>query len=176
MAGGRHPGWGTENRIVPLGDTFLELVAVVDEHAASTSAFGRWVGSHATVSGQLIGWAVRPGDLDNTATRLGLEPQQGERERPDGELLRWRTAGVEEAATQPGVPFFIEWAPPSPFPGATARNDAVSSIARLDIETQPTKLAAWLGQHTLPIRVSAGERGLTRVVLERAAGEIVLES
>jgi hypothetical protein len=31
VTGGRHPGWGTANRIVPLGETYLELVAVVDE-------------------------------------------------------------------------------------------------------------------------------------------------
>src|SRR6476469_4083347 len=32
VAGGRHPGWGTANRIVPLGDAYLELVAIVDRH------------------------------------------------------------------------------------------------------------------------------------------------
>src|SRR5207253_9345067 len=26
IRGGRHPGWGTANRIVPLGQTYLELV------------------------------------------------------------------------------------------------------------------------------------------------------
>ena len=26
--GGRHPAWGTANRIVPLGDSYLELVAL----------------------------------------------------------------------------------------------------------------------------------------------------
>jgi hypothetical protein len=30
VEGGRHTGWGTANRIVPLGDSYLELVAVVD--------------------------------------------------------------------------------------------------------------------------------------------------
>src|SRR4051794_22384701 len=43
IAGGRHPGWGTANRIVPLGDTYLELVAAVDAAEAAGSPFGRWV-------------------------------------------------------------------------------------------------------------------------------------
>jgi len=28
LEGGRHPDWGTANRIVPLGEAYLELVAV----------------------------------------------------------------------------------------------------------------------------------------------------
>ena len=38
VPGGRHPRWGTANRIVPLGDTYLELITVEDEMAAT--AFG----------------------------------------------------------------------------------------------------------------------------------------
>ena len=30
VEGGRHRDWGTANRIVPLGSSYLELVAVVD--------------------------------------------------------------------------------------------------------------------------------------------------
>jgi len=174
VAGGQHPGWGTENRIVPLGDSYLELIAVVDERAASGSALGRWVGSAATSSGRPIGWAVRPDDLDATVARLGLQPTAGVRARPDGELVRWRAAGVEEAVTQPGAPFFIEWAPRTPFPGAA--DEPAAAVTRLDIETQPERLSAWLGEHALPIRVSAGEGGLKRGVLEAATGEIVLEN
>jgi Glyoxalase-like domain len=37
VPGGRHPRWSTANRIVPLGDTYLELVAVVHEPCRSRS-------------------------------------------------------------------------------------------------------------------------------------------
>ena len=47
VAGGRHPGWGTANRIVPLGDTYLELVAAVDAVEAAGNPFGRWVAAAA---------------------------------------------------------------------------------------------------------------------------------
>ena len=48
VEGGRHAGWGTANRIVPLGQTYLELVAVVDPEEAARSAFGRWVAAART--------------------------------------------------------------------------------------------------------------------------------
>ena len=38
--GGRHERWGTANRIVPLGDQYLELVAAVDGSKAAGTAFG----------------------------------------------------------------------------------------------------------------------------------------
>ncbi|MGE3812986.1 MAG: VOC family protein, partial [Candidatus Nanopelagicales bacterium] len=43
LPGGSHPAWGTANRIVPLGSSYLALVAVVAPAVASTSAFGSWV-------------------------------------------------------------------------------------------------------------------------------------
>ena len=41
IEGGSHPAWGTTNRIVPLGESYLELVAVVDPNKAAGTAFGR---------------------------------------------------------------------------------------------------------------------------------------
>lgn len=43
IEGGRHLGWGTANRIVPVAEAYLELVAVVDEAEAAQSSFGSWV-------------------------------------------------------------------------------------------------------------------------------------
>jgi Glyoxalase-like domain len=85
VAGGRHPGWGTANRIVPLGETYLELVAVVDEAEAAQSAFGRRVaGVHPEPSGQPFGWVVRTNQLDEVAHRLGLTVEAGSRAAPSG--------------------------------------------------------------------------------------------
>src|SRR6185436_11308739 len=65
--GGRHRDFGTANRIIPLGSTYLELVAVVDPGAAAASSFGWWVDRGATDEGRLIGWAVRTTALDEIA-------------------------------------------------------------------------------------------------------------
>src|SRR5882724_8147445 len=72
IEGGRHPGWGTANRIVPLGDSYLELVAVVDASRAAASAFGRWVASAVFSPAPLLGWAARTSNLDAVARRLKL--------------------------------------------------------------------------------------------------------
>ena len=55
VEGGQHRDWGTANRIVPLGSSYLELVAVVDPRVAAGSSFGRWVGDGATDSGRSAG-------------------------------------------------------------------------------------------------------------------------
>src|SRR5438046_8181733 len=40
IPGGRHPGVGTANVIVPLGLQYLELIAVVDQGEAASSRLG----------------------------------------------------------------------------------------------------------------------------------------
>jgi hypothetical protein len=73
LPGGRHPAWGTANRVVPLGSTYLELVAVVDPAVAAGSAFGSWVADMAAGRGGW-GWAVRTREMAATAARLEVVP------------------------------------------------------------------------------------------------------
>ena len=91
VPGGRHPRWGTANRIVPLGDTYLELITVEDEMAATASVFGSAVVRAVSDGDRWLTWAVRDDRIDATAARLGLTVEAGERARPDGRVLRWRT-------------------------------------------------------------------------------------
>ena len=172
VEGGRHIDWGTANRIVPLGSSYLELVAVVDPRVAGGSSFGRWVGDGATDSGRPIGWAVRTSGLDAIAGRLGLTVRGGSRVRPSGEELRWRSAGVDEAIAEPCLPFFIEWGEGVRLPGA--ENPRPATISRLVLEGNPDRLAGWLGEHSLPIRVIDGPAEVAAVVVSTAAGEIIL--
>jgi len=167
-AGGRHPGWGTANRIVPLGDAYLELVAVVDPAEAATSGFGSWV---AAAPPGPMGWAVRPGDLATTAGRLGLDRVPGSRAAADGRTLRWRTAGVERAAMEPFLPFFIAWEPGTPFPGAAG---AGIEVERVDLRGDADRLAAWLSGAVLPLRVRPGPAAVERIVLRAAAGQVTI--
>jgi hypothetical protein len=165
VEGGRHPGWGTANRIVPLGDAYLELIAVVDESEAALSSFGRGVaGAVADRSQRFLGWAVRTNELDGVAERLGLEVQAKSRDRPDGSVLRWRLAGVEQALAEPCLPFFIEWAGDAVLPGRCA--PAAGELERLELEGDPERLAGWLGEHSLPVSVSGGSPAVRRVVVE----------
>jgi Glyoxalase-like domain len=170
LEGGRHPGWGTANRIVPLGTSYLEIVAVLDRAEAETNVFGRWVAA-ASPGPRLLGWAVRPDDLDAAASRLGLAISAGARQTPDGEQLRWRSAGLEDATREPCLPFFIEWSAGTPYPGLAA--PAPTSISELRLTGDADRLAAWLGPHDLPITVSAGPPGVRALALD---GTVVLEA
>jgi Glyoxalase-like domain len=176
VEGGRHPHWGTANRVVPLGDSYLELVAVLDQAAAADSSFGRWVASGASRPGRPLGWAVRTGGLDTIARRLNLTVHSGARLAPSGEVLHWRSAGMDQAAAEPTLPFFIEWAAGVRLPGATAVTHpaAPAGISRLVLEGDPDRLATWLGNHTLPIVVRTGRPAVAAIVLATAAGEIVV--
>jgi len=176
IEGGRHPDWGTANRIVPLGETYLELIAVVDEAKAAESAVGRWVAGARPELARPLGWAVRTRELDAQARRLGLTVRAGSRAAPGGELLRWRSVGVEEAAAEPSLPFFIEWGQRTPFPGRAGVTHPVGSveIVSLVLEGDAGRLAAWLGDHELPISVRPGTPAVANIVLSGAAGEIVL--
>lgn len=165
-AGGRHPGFGTVNRIVPLGAAYVELVAVADPAQAAASTFGRWAAS--APPSRPMGWAVRTDDLDATARRLGLEIVQGSRATPRGTLLRWRMAGIEAAAAEPFLPFFIEWGTGTPFPG----EGAGPGIERLVVRGVVPRLRDWLDGAPLPVEVRPGGPGVDEIVVAGLAEPI----
>jgi hypothetical protein len=174
IEGGRHSGWGTANRVVPLGDAYLELVTVVDDSQASRTAFGRWVGEARRPC--LLGWAARTSDLDTRTRRLNLVPTKGERTRPDGQTVRWRTAGIEQAAETPCLPFFIEWDCETLFPGRAHVAHAAGStqLASLQLTGQPDQLETWLGPHQLPIEIGPGAPSTKAIVLTGPSGAAII--
>ena len=176
IEGGHHPGWGTANRIVPLGNTYLELIAVVDALEAGQSVLGKWVAGRTNGAPQPIGWAVRTNDIDAIGRRLGLSISGGSRLTAAGDRLEWRMAGVEEAAASGALPFFIDWAARSAFPGQAPvkHPGGPTAIGEILIGGDPGRLAAWLGGQLLPITVTPGGSGLTGIVLHRGDGHIFL--
>ena len=102
--GGRHAGIGTENRIVPLGGGYLELIAVVDYAEAERSALGHQLAKRIAERREgLMGWVVAVEDVIGHAGRTGAELSTIERSG-----LRARLAGVATAMAEPALPFFIE--------------------------------------------------------------------
>ena len=162
VEGGRHQGLGTANRIVPLGETYLELVAVVDDAEAEASGFGSWVTGGDLP--RLLGWCVRTDDLDEVADRLGLTIADGSRARPDGTVLNWRMAGLELSAEEPSLPFFIEWGADTPYPGEALAQSA--TIDELRLQGDPRRVARWVGDADVPISVREGRSELQSVVLQ----------
>ena len=177
IAGGRHPQWGTANRIVPLGRDYVELVTVVDRDVAAASDFGRPVLDAIAKGQRLVGWAAQTDDLQAIAHRLGLEVQRGSRTRPDGSVLAWRLAGLAPALAGGALPFFIEWdVAPELHPGAAhAKHDAGPvGISSIEVTGDKHSLHEWLGESQLPLRIIGGAPSLCAVAIGTAVGDLLL--
>jgi hypothetical protein len=175
VAGGRHPGWGTANRIVPLGEDYVELIAIEDEEAAARSAFGR---SLRTALDAGEGWfaiCAATGDVDAVAARLAAEVEPGERVRPDGRVVRWRR--VDPATREPWLPFFIAWdVAPELHPGRSRAGHGIRAggLAWVEVGGDEERLRTWLGGEDLPIRVVDALPGVRRVAIATADGELAI--
>lgn len=177
VPGGRHPGWGTGNRIVPLGPNYIELLAAVDKSEAEGSELGKSLLAAVADGDRLLGWCVSTEDVDTIAARLELPVTAGSRKRPDGTVLRWRSAGLNRALAEPSLPFFITWDIPENLHPGRAESDHVASprgIAWLEIGWDALRLNEWLDGSQLPIRVVGGPPGVLAVGIAAEPDEIVL--
>jgi Glyoxalase-like domain len=179
VVGGSHPTWGTANRIVPLGDTYLELIAVQDDAVAVRTRFGSAVAA-AAASGtdRWLTWALRDDGIEATAARLGLPLSIGERAGPDGVIVRWRTAGVDDPARPQELPFFIAWeGPDSDHPGRTpiVHPSGAEAIARIELGVDRRTLDRWTDHAELPVRLVEGSPGIRAVAVRTPDGESVVE-
>ena len=121
--GGAHPGRGTHNALVSLGEPhYLEILAPNPEDGGDPN----WIGDlKALTSLTPVGWAARGEDLPALQERLknqGIETGEvrpGARNRPDGTRLAWKTLGFAEPS-HPLLPFFIEWDSSTAHPSTTS--------------------------------------------------------
>src|SRR3954452_3183116 len=141
--GGHHVGQGTGNRIVPLGNAYLELMVIDDRAEAAASPIGQIMLETITGEG-LIGWAVAVEDLHATAQRPGTPILTIEREGLFGPLT-----GVEQALREPTLPFFIQG---NARPGAGGGE----GLTYVEVAGDRTRLDEWLGGAELPVRVVDG--------------------
>jgi hypothetical protein len=151
--GGVHPGRGTENALLSLGERrYLEIIAPDPKQSAveQYSVIAR------LKEPRLIGWAAHRNDLKEFAEQLRKEgigfegPQAGSRQRPDGKVLNWKALRLKD--DHGGLlPFFIEWSQDSIHPSvdapkgctltrfeATAPNaeDLLSALSRVQVDLQ----------------------------------------
>lgn len=125
--GGVHPGRGTRNALLSLGERhYLEIIAP-DPKQDSVESFeaNRWNLLKELETPRLIGWAAHPGDLEAFAKKLRASgvafqgPFPGSRARPDGKVLKWKSLSLTD--DHDGVlPFFIEWEAGSVHPSEDA--------------------------------------------------------
>ena len=172
VPGGRHEAAGTHNRIVPLGDAYLELLAVEDEAAVQTSPFGRWVLERIAGADTWLGWCLRTDDLDGVCARLGLEPMAMQRG-----TLSWRIAGVQRVWEDPSLPFFIQWdVPDDQLPGRAGGPTSASDarLSALEVAGDEATVRAWAGDLPGSVRIVDGPPGILAVAVAGAAGVEVI--
>ena len=132
--GGRHPGEGTRNALLSLGErTYLELIAPDESQTAVPKPLAFGIDTLRAPS--LRAWACSPADIVEAAKTFrrgghGLgEPVGGRRLTPEGSEITWTLALPESpSGGKPGafsdydvslLPFLIDWGQ-SPHPAATS--------------------------------------------------------
>jgi Glyoxalase-like domain len=178
VPGVTHEGWGTANRFIPLGRTFIELLGVVNAEEATESPLGKWLEVAVMSGDRLIAWGIATDRLDKVAKRMGLSLLETSRTREDGVSLSWRSAGFERVMADNSLPFFITWTtPPEDHPGRIAADHKVqpTGIEWIEVVAPKVKLKEWLGGEDLPVRVEEhGSPRLQAVGIGSDQGEIVL--
>ena len=109
--GGEHPRMGTYNALVPLSDgSYLELIGVRDRSKAEQFPNTKAVAEALGRQNRLAAFALDTNDLATDVQALrwrGLaigSPVEGERVRPDGQKVSWKTAHFDD----PILPFLIQ--------------------------------------------------------------------
>src|SRR4051812_36778241 len=144
--GGVHPRFGTRNMILPLaGDTYLEVVEVLDHPASDKAPFGQAVRARSLLGGGWLGWVVAVDDITLVEARLGREAARGNRHRPDGTELRWKQIGVNGLIADPQLPFFIQWDTPEELHPSAGGDDSYA-LDCLEIAGDPQRVSEWLGE------------------------------
>jgi hypothetical protein len=120
--GGAHPGRGTQNALISLGEHhYLEILAPNPKEKGGE----RTDELRGLTTLTPIGWAARANDLLATQRLLREHGAQtgeirpGARKRPDGTRLAWKTLDYTSPAS-PLLPFFIEWDHATAHPSATS--------------------------------------------------------
>jgi len=183
--GGVHPGRGTQNALLSLGERcYLEIIAPdPKQQGAKVTPMVREelvAELKALVEPRLVGWAAHPGELAGFAKRLheagiGFSgPSPGSRKRPDGRVLQWQTLNLNDDDSGL-LPFFIEWSADSPHPASDApkgcRMEEFELIAQ-DTDQLEKKLAVL----SLDVRLRKGPKTQIRVRIAGPKGELEMTS
>lgn len=133
--GGIHPGQGTQNALLSLGERrYLEIIAPDPKQSGAPD----FRGLKTLTEPRLIAWAAHPGDIQALAARLAKAgvaaqgPFPGSRKRPDGRVLSWKILGLKDDASHL-LPFFIEWSADSLHPSADSPSGC--SLVRFEAAT-----------------------------------------
>ena len=174
--GGAHPGQGTRNALLSLGEgVYLELYAPNPAEMVQSPEVTELQGLTRL---KPIGWAVSTTNVESLRSYLGSlglpqsEPEPGSRVRPDGSILEWVTFGFERL-DHSLAPFFIRWKQFELHPSQTSpRGCRLVSIRLRD--PAPSELEAAVQPLKLSVAVDQGPEKQMEVRLSCPRGRITL--
>jgi len=176
--GGKHPGRGTENALVSLGDgIYLELIAP-QQQPDSTNDFTRQLA--ALKKPTLVGWAAHTNDIAALREKLSSDGftvsdlRPGSRLTPAGTRLEWTTLSIDkpEIAT---APFFIQWGAKTVHPSQSSPGSCtVKSFEVTD--PQSKDLSRLLNDAAVALGPSSSDKPHMRLVVRCGEREAVFTS
>jgi catechol 2,3-dioxygenase-like lactoylglutathione lyase family enzyme len=162
VEGGPHPGLGTRNHLLGLGELrYLEIIGPDPDQPEPERP--RPFGIDELTEPRLAAWAVRAADIETRVARsrtLGYDPGPIEplsRRTPDGDVLRWRLTFPYE----PVVPFLIDW---GRTPHPARRLPVVPLTAFSGAHPDPAGVHGRLAALGVELDVREGEQGLVAVL------------
>jgi catechol 2,3-dioxygenase-like lactoylglutathione lyase family enzyme len=179
--GGVHPGRGTQNALLSLGERhYLEIIAPDPKQAGTT-------GSQSSVERlklrelaepRLVTWAAHPGNLAAFAEKLKKArvaaegPTPGSRKRPDGRVLEWKTVNLADDVGGL-LPFFIEWSAESVHPSVDALKGC--AIEKFWVESPDAEeLAKKFRLIGVEVQVGKGDKARLKARIKGPKGEMEL--
>jgi hypothetical protein len=167
--GGAHPGGGTRNALLSLGESrYLEIIAP-----------GRFGDLRSLKEPKLITWAAVTREIRkivDRASATGYETgplRDGSRTRPDGKLLKWQNADIKN---QFGglIPFFIEWGADSIHPSLDSPKGCKLSSIEME-HPEPEKVQALLEKLGIELKIRRGAEAAILAELDTPKGRISLK-
>lgn len=165
--GGVHPGRGTRNALLSLGEPsreepnprrYLEIIAPDPAQAGAPDHYGL----QKLAEPRLVGWAAHTKDIALLAKKVlaaGFSidgPNEGSRARPDGVLLRWKSFSLKNMEGSL-LPFFIEWDPKTIHPSVDAPSGC-TLLRFVPQTTHPIGLRESFRKLAVDVRVEHAQR------------------
>ena len=178
--GGVHPGRGTRNALLSLGERrYLEVIAPDPKQDRIEQFAQKQVEQlKSLTSPRLIGWAAHPGDIEKFSAHLreaGISfdgPRPGSRQRPDGKLLQWTTLNLKD--DKDGLlPFFIQWSANSLHPSADAPKGCKITHFRA-VTPRTDELTKIVNLLQLDLPVSSGDNPALRATITGPKGDLTI--
>jgi hypothetical protein len=175
--GGVHPGRGTRNGLLSLGERrYLEIIAP----DPAQSEIVHFPQLRSMTDPRLIGWAVHPPDIAAIVKQLRENkveftgPDDGSRKRPDGRVLNWKTINL--ADDRHGLlPFFIEWSADSVHPSVDATKGCTLDYFEV-MSADPEELSSAFKRIGLDLPVQRSDKARLRALITGPKGDLVLST